>query len=132
MDQKRRRKSSSSERSRTKDFTTRIWPTTSAKRPEAMSTCSFFSPSSRCHFTEVSEVSHTYSGNTISSSTVSGQAYQALIASTATVVISIDAKEFDIIFAKLVISVIERFSRATIVPVISPSNQRWGRWRSLS
>ena len=56
---KRREKSASSPRSRTKDFTTRICPITSANRPEAMSTWVFFSPSSRCHFTEVSEVSHT-------------------------------------------------------------------------
>lgn len=63
---------------------------------------------------------------------MSGQAYQALMASTATVVMSIDAKEFDIILVKFVISVIERFSRATMVPVISPSNQRCGRCSSLS
>ena len=97
-----------------------------------MSTCSFFSASSLCHFTEVREVSHTYTGNTMSSSTVSGHAYQALMASTATVVMSIEAKEFDIVFAKFVISVIDRFSRATIVPVISPSNQRCGRCSSFS
>src|SRR5690606_26644712 len=106
---KRRVKSVSSATSRTNDFTTRTWPMTSANRPEAMSTCVFFSPSSRCHFLDVSEVSQTYTGNTMSSSTVSGQAYQALITRTARVVMSMVAKELDIIFAKLEISVIDRF-----------------------
>ena len=132
VDQKRRVKSSSSALSATKDFTTRICPITSAKRPEAMSICSFFSPSRRCHFTDVSAVSHTYTGNTMISSSASGHAYQALITSTAAVVISMVAKELENIFAKLVISVIERFRRATTVPVTSLSNQRWGRCSSLS
>ena len=52
--------------------------------------------------------------------------------STAAVVMSMVAKEFDIIFANCEISAIERFSRATIVPVSSVSNQRCGRCRSLS
>jgi hypothetical protein len=51
---------------------------------------------------------------------------------TAKVVMSIVAKEFEKVFAKFETSAIERFSRETIVPVSSVSNQRWGRASSLS
>ncbi len=118
---KRWAKAESSRRSWTKLLTTRIWPITSEKRPEAASISVFFSPSMRCQCEDVRAVSHMYSGKTTAISTVRGHAYHAEITSTARVVSSIVKNVLEKAFTKFVTSVMERLRREMIVPVSSES-----------